>query len=336
MSHSKLKCSDYKASAVPTFARTEPPDTQVTKSVIALLLHYGWNKFTIITESAWSTVAKSLEDEAAKNNLTVNHYKTVEDRHTCCVERLPCCQVSVWFQLIQETKNMTRIYIFLGTAMSLIDIMNAMQNQRLLDNGEYMVIHVDMMTYSPREAQKYLWKPEHFDNLKNCLEPKDFLKRARSLMVVAPTPPTQSYEKFTKKVREYTNKEPFNFTVPEILQQMKYSKYISIHAAYLYDSVKLYATALDQLIREQPDHTFEEIVKNGTQIIEKIIRMHTYQSVSGQIIKLDKYGDSEGNFSVLALKKDHFQMNNFSCDYQMKPVGQFQQGETLGDCQNVM
>lgn len=91
-----------------TFARTEPPDTQVTKSVIALLLHYGWNKFTIITESAWSTVAKSLEEQATKNNLTVNHYKTVEDRHTCCEERLPCCQVSVWFQLIQETKNMTR------------------------------------------------------------------------------------------------------------------------------------------------------------------------------------------------------------------------------------
>lgn len=97
-------------------------------------------------------------------------------------------------------------------------------------------------------------------------------------MVVAPTPPTQSYEEFTKKVREYTNKEPFNFTVPEILQQMKWSKYISIHAAYLYDSVKLYATALDQLIREQPDHTLEDIVKNGTQIIETIIRMHTYQS----------------------------------------------------------
>ncbi|XP_031775960.1 receptor-type guanylate cyclase Gyc76C-like [Apis florea] len=102
------KCSDYKASKVNTFARTEPPDTQVTKSVIALLLHYGWNKFTIITESAWSTVAKSLEEQATKNNLTVNHYKTVEDRHTCCEERLPCCQVSVWFQLIQETKNMTR------------------------------------------------------------------------------------------------------------------------------------------------------------------------------------------------------------------------------------
>jgi len=102
------KCSDYKASKINTFVRTEPPDTQVTKSVIALLLHYGWNKFTIVAERDWSTVARSLQDQAAANNLTVNHYKIVEDRHTCCEERMPCCQVSVWFQLIQETKNMTR------------------------------------------------------------------------------------------------------------------------------------------------------------------------------------------------------------------------------------
>lgn len=58
---------------------------------------------------------------------------------------------------LTEGVNLSTVYIFLGTAMSLIDMMNSMQNQRLLDNGEYMVIHVDMMTYSPREAQKYLW-----------------------------------------------------------------------------------------------------------------------------------------------------------------------------------
>lgn len=53
--------------------------------------------------------------------------------------------------------------------------------------------------------------------------------------------------------------------------------------------------------------------------------------MSGTKIKLDKYGDSEGNFSVLALKKTSvpFSRDNFSCDYQMWPVGQFQQGETL-------
>lgn len=95
-------------------------------------------------------------------------------------------------------------------------------------------------------------------------------------MVVVSTPPTQNYEEFTKKVREYSSKEPFNFVIPELLR--KYEKYVSIHAAYLYDSVKLYARALDQLLRDKPEHTLEEIASNGTQIIETIIRNHTYQS----------------------------------------------------------
>lgn len=47
-------------------------------------------------------------------------------------------------------------------------------------------------------------------------------------------------------------------------------------------------------------------------------------------MQLDKNGDSEGNFSVLALKPNpdnHEIIKNFSCRYQMVPVGQFQQGE---------
>lgn len=80
-----------------------------------------------------------------------------------------------------------------------------------------------------------LTEPEHFDNLRNCLEPKDFLKRARSLMVVVSTPPTQNYEEFTKKVREYSSKEPFNFIIPELLR--KYEKV----ALFLSDTVMLFA-----------------------------------------------------------------------------------------------
>lgn len=36
-------------------------------------------------------------------------------------------------------------------------MMTTMQALQLFDEGEYMVIYVDMMTYSVREAQKYLW-----------------------------------------------------------------------------------------------------------------------------------------------------------------------------------
>lgn len=43
-------------------------------------------------------------------------------------------------------------------------------------------------------------------------------------------------------------------------------------------------------------------------------------------MKLDKNGDSEGNFSVLAFQQvsgDQHVHGNFSCPFQMRPVGQF-------------
>ena len=47
------KCSDAEVSdknKFPTFTRLEPPDTQVTNSVLSLLNHYNWKKFTIVCQ----------------------------------------------------------------------------------------------------------------------------------------------------------------------------------------------------------------------------------------------------------------------------------------------
>lgn len=46
--------------------------------------------------------------------------------------------------------NRTRIYVFLGSANSLIDFMSSMETAGLFARGEYMVIFVDMMVYSER------------------------------------------------------------------------------------------------------------------------------------------------------------------------------------------
>lgn len=49
--------------------------------------------------------------------------------------------------------------------------------------------------------------------------------------------------------------------------------------------------------------------------------------VTGATIKIDHSGDSEGNFSVLALKPQMFRENTFTCDYHMVPVAVFIQGD---------
>ncbi|XP_018562246.1 receptor-type guanylate cyclase Gyc76C isoform X2 [Anoplophora glabripennis] len=329
------KCSDYKASKVPTFARTEPPDTQVTKSVVSLLSYYKWHKFSIIFEKDWETVATSLKEEALNKSMTINYQKMVMERNVCCAENLRCCQIGDMQEFIQDTKNRTRIYVFLGTRTSLVELMNIMQSARMFENGEYMVIFVDMSAYSEQDVHRYLWKLEVINQYKRCEDipgSEAFKKRAKSLFVVAPTAPTANYKSFTEKVQSYNSKEPFNFSVSNVFLS-SYEKYVPIHAAYLFDSVKLYASALHYLLMKEPiltDKVITDISSNGTKIIETIIKINgTYKSVTGAMMKLDKNGDSEGNFSVLAYRESPVSHGrNFSCGYQMRPVGQFYQTPT--------
>lgn len=71
----------------------------------------------------------------------------------------------------------------------------------------------------------------------------------------------------------------FFFTVIFVLFS---SQFVSIYAAYLYDSVKLYAWALDKLLRQEEriltDDVIYDVASNGTRIIETIIKNRTYRS----------------------------------------------------------
>ncbi|OWR49210.1 putative guanylate cyclase [Danaus plexippus plexippus] len=272
------KCSDYQTSKLSTFARLEPPDTQATKSVISLLRYYRWNKFSILYEESWVTVALTLENHAKKNNMTVNHQRPVIDGFKCCEEKMACCAPGFWYQFIQETKNRTRIYVFLGSTAGLIEMMTAMESLQLFVKGEYMVIFVDMMTYSPKDSLKYLIKTEDRGSKLVCHNTPEFHKRAQSLLVVVSSEPEGSYEYFTSRVRIYNSMKPFEFPLPAVFTH-RFNKYVSIYAAYLYDSVKLYATALHQIIEEETTYknetlTYEKlqsIVTNGTHIVAKMI-----------------------------------------------------------------
>lgn len=219
------RCSDYMASGIPTFARTEPPDTQVTKSVISLINYYGWRKFSIIHEKDWAKVAISLKEQALRKNMTINHCEEVPDQDSCCSQNLECCNSGYWYQIIQNTMNRTRIYVFLGAAQSLFELMTSMDRVQLFEKGEYIVIYVDMMTYSPREAIKYLYRPETINTMSTCHHVPNFFKRAQSLLVIVSTPPTENYEEFTNEVRKYTSSEPFNFMMPEIFNK-KFAKVV--------------------------------------------------------------------------------------------------------------
>lgn len=95
-----FRCSDAEISnkeKYPTFTRMEPPDTQVTASVLSLLDYYKWKKFSIILqeESQWETIGKHLKEQAERKNFTVNHYRKFKDPGLCCINEWDYCCTSV-------------------------------------------------------------------------------------------------------------------------------------------------------------------------------------------------------------------------------------------------
>lgn len=69
-------------------------------------------------------------------------------------------------------------------------------------------------------------EPEQMEKVESCEQhQKGFLKRGRSLLVVVSSPPDEGkYVNFTRQVAEFNTKEPFNFTVPSILQKDGFHK----------------------------------------------------------------------------------------------------------------
>lgn len=72
--------------------------------------------------------------------------------------------------------------------------------------------------------------------MKTCDESENFSQRARSLLVVASTPPTDSYENFTAKVRQYNLQDPFNFVLPSLFHS---NNFIKVRYFYFLDFPQL-------------------------------------------------------------------------------------------------
>lgn len=67
----------------PTFIRTFPPTTRVTNSLISLLLHYNWRRFTLVAGLSHKpqTIAKKLLQQAKIYNITLNDKQDYKDPH---------------------------------------------------------------------------------------------------------------------------------------------------------------------------------------------------------------------------------------------------------------
>ncbi|KAF0304218.1 Receptor-type guanylate cyclase Gyc76C [Amphibalanus amphitrite] len=332
--------------------------SKVTKSAVALLKHYKWNKFSIITteSSTISKIADSLKKLAISEGMTINHKVVIPDYDRCCKERSACCDLQMLANVIKETKDGTRVYVFLGTSESLQNMLTTMSMFNLLD-GTYMVIYIDLdFVVTKSNSFKYMWPADKMWELAHYSDYEcqaSDVSPLRSLLVVMATPP-RGHDAFSRLVRTYNERPPFDITSPgwwpfkKVREAARRRRdvafggetrraggetrrsHVGVYAAYLYDSVMMYARALNRTISDNPGVPLRQILTNGSDIVMRI-RNQTFQSVMGSVIKMDDNGDSEGNFTVLALQSGcglHIRYENshqfaLSCDDCMAQVGQF-------------
>lgn len=347
------RCSDPAVSdkdRYPTFTRMEPPDTQVTTSVLALLKYHKWFKFTIVSQKTeqWMTIAEDLKNQAdIRPEFTVNYYEEFEDYDECCLKGLDCCTLLWPHKILKATKEGTRIYVFVGNSNMLTRFMRQMSTEKLFDEGEYLVIYLYPESVKADERMFFMWNKEDLADAKaagaSCEEMLGYQNQLlawKSLIVVSGSPYRIDTTDFADQVRHYNALDPFNF--PSVMFPIKNTKensarvdiHISIYAAHLYDSVILYAKALDQVIKESRKSkeglSISALARNGSRITQTIIDMGGYQSISGNYIRIDSNGDSEGNFTAFALKAHNYTLESkfsektFSCNSYLMPVGEFQ------------
>ncbi|KAB0794058.1 hypothetical protein PPYR_13678 [Photinus pyralis] len=305
------KCSETRVSdkrVFYTFARTLPPSSKVSKSVVALLTAFGWRKFVLVSgyhPASGSEVREAIEELSTAHGLTVTDVKLYSDYIPKNIDEMDA--------IVADTFKRTRVYVFVGEHIALIDFIRCLQRRKLLDKGDYVVISVDDEIYDPN-GKISIMKREYLDPFLNeTWGNTEDVMGFRSVLKLTPSHPRNpNYKHICEQIKAMSAKPPF--CVPyhhKIFDSIS----VPIQAAYLYDAVMIYARALTEVFQSNEDS------RNGTAIIKRMLE-RSYHSVQGNDVYIDANGDAEGNFTVVALLDDT-EMNG-SIRLSMQPVGYFE------------
>ncbi|CAH0563498.1 unnamed protein product [Brassicogethes aeneus] len=303
------KCSETKVSnkkIYSTFARTLTPSSKVSKSVVALLKAFKWDKFVLVTgstASSGSEVKEAIEDLATREGLMVIESKQYSAFYIPRYIEEMC-------NVVGDTYRITRIYVFVGEHIALIDFIKCLQRRNLLYSGDYVVISVDDEIYDPNRTIKILSR-DYLDPFLN--ESWDKVMGFRSVLKLTPSyPGNPKYKEFVEKIKALSIRKPF--CVPYHATIFG-SISVSIGAARVFDAVFILARALTEVFQVNGDP------RDGIAVIKRILNRR-YHSIQGFDVFMDANGDAEGNFTVVVLLDD--ERANGTQWMSMQPVGYFQ------------
>ncbi|KAI1724868.1 adenylate and guanylate cyclase catalytic domain-containing protein [Ditylenchus destructor] len=309
----------------PTFARTVPAETEITKSFLALMKYFRWRKFTVIyekqpaNEELFSAIKRAIESENEKFDHTEQKYTILN----ISIVEYPFSEVvddvnTNVHQIISETFPTTRIYLTFGNVRLFRRILLEMGGMGLMDNREYVLIYLDTdyNWYNVYHAMN-----NHFfrDTLIGISQSWDMpnsqdrqvVNYSRTALAIIPTPvilDSPIFTEFWRKANHYLAR----FGVQQGKESRSGIK-ANRFACYLYDAVMLYARALHELMMET-NSTAEAAISSGSGIVSRILG-RKYTSMQGFDMRIDENGDAQGNYTLLSLQHVDPVLNKSDPDY---------------------
>ncbi|XP_037094252.1 speract receptor-like [Pollicipes pollicipes] len=283
-------CTNFETSdkkLFPTFARTRPPDTQISKSVLSLLLRYSWMKVAFLykdsPESELGAIGETIVSVLRRGGVSLRHVVTWNQTFHVGYMDNP------FTDILRRTKDDVRIYVVLGEYYEHRAVLMTLQEQNLLQTGEYFVVGVDIQRYQNATPQKYL---RTLFREESPTDPR--AEQAFKYYVGVIGSPTIGFEVLTRLVNDFMELPPFNYT--NILREYGGNMKIRSEAAYLYDAVHLYAWSLNETLKMGGDP------RNGTAVIARLLG-RSYFSAMGYMVYMDAHGDTEGNYTLIQRRR---------------------------------
>ncbi|ELU09058.1 hypothetical protein CAPTEDRAFT_121651 [Capitella teleta] len=277
----------------PTFARTKPHDSQISKALVSLLQHFEWKKVVFIYNDKQQKLAETIQTVLGYNDIQVTATRSFDGPY------FPDTTInqSPFIKMVQDTYQMTRgklailMYVMLADYYEFEGLLISLKVRGLMDSGDYIVVGVDPKQYDPSDPAKYI---EGIIRKKASLEVSAAFQGFISVVPAAPVYPW--FENFTQIVNYYLERPPFYFHNPFNKKGSGVMKNLRPEAAYLYDAVWIYARAADAVIRAGGD-------PSDGRLIFQHMKGSTYKSAMGYMNHIDENGDSQGNFTLLARKR---------------------------------
>nr|CAD7400719.1 unnamed protein product [Timema poppensis] len=184
-------------------------------------------------------------------------------------------------KIVTETYHRTRgkgyvksqmlVYVFVGEHFTLVDLVACLQQRKLLDNGDYIIISVDDEIYDPKRRLSIVFREYLDPHLRNSTKSNNIIG-FRSVIKLTPSfPKDPHYRELCEQIKRFSAKPPFCVPFHSTIFD---SISVPVDAAHLYDAVMIYARALTEVFENGDDP------RDGSAILKRI-RNRSYHSVQG-------------------------------------------------------